>query len=225
MLRQEIPWIDGQPSADEVERASEDRGGPNGRHRRGSRSNRNKGGGAHGASQHRSEGQRKDNGGREGHKAHQAHPQQNQQRPDHQPPKTAQPAHNPAPRPAHSQAPRPAQSPAPKPVHTHTRLTPSFRAEAAAGQAKRPPRTAPQAPAAALSRRRARHGRACASVHDTLGASARRRTPALSLISNGVQLRLAVAGGFEARLGRRRERYKFAAAAGACLVRVVEHEA
>ena len=35
MLRQEIPWIDGQPSADEVERASEDRGRSNGRHRRG----------------------------------------------------------------------------------------------------------------------------------------------------------------------------------------------
>jgi superfamily II DNA/RNA helicase len=120
MLRQEIPWIDGQPSAYEVERASEDRGGPNGRHRRGSRSNRNKGGGAHGTSQHRSESQRKDNGGCEGHKAQQPHPQQNQQRPDHQPPKAAQPAHNPAPKPAHSQAPRPAQSPAPKPVHTHT---------------------------------------------------------------------------------------------------------
>ena len=31
MLRQEIPWIDGQPSADEVERPSEDRGRSNGR--------------------------------------------------------------------------------------------------------------------------------------------------------------------------------------------------
>src|SRR4029077_8158059 len=68
MLRQEIPWIDGQPSANEVEHASEDRGRSNGRNRRGSRSNRSKGGGAHGASQNRSEGQRKDNGGREGHK-------------------------------------------------------------------------------------------------------------------------------------------------------------
>ena len=34
LLRQEIPWIDGQPSADEVARASEERGRPNGRHRR-----------------------------------------------------------------------------------------------------------------------------------------------------------------------------------------------
>ena len=35
MLRQEIPWIDGQPSADEGERSSDDRGRSNGRHRRG----------------------------------------------------------------------------------------------------------------------------------------------------------------------------------------------
>ena len=34
LLRQDIPWIDGQPSADEVARASEERGRPNGRHRR-----------------------------------------------------------------------------------------------------------------------------------------------------------------------------------------------
>ena len=33
LLRQDIPWIDGQPSADEVARASEERGRPNGRHR------------------------------------------------------------------------------------------------------------------------------------------------------------------------------------------------
>ena len=50
LLRQDIPWIDGQPSAEEVARASEDRGDSNGRHRRGSRSNRHKGSGAHGAS-------------------------------------------------------------------------------------------------------------------------------------------------------------------------------
>ena len=55
MLRQEIPWIDGQPSADEGERSSEERGRPNGRHRRGSRSNRHKGGGAHVASHGRSD--------------------------------------------------------------------------------------------------------------------------------------------------------------------------
>jgi superfamily II DNA/RNA helicase len=121
MLRQEIPWIDGQPSANEVEHASEDRGRSNGRNRRGSRSNRSKGGGAHGASQNRSEGQRKDNGGREGHKAHQPHAQQNLQRREQ--PKAAQPAHNPAPRPAHSPAPKPAHSPAPKPAHTHAHHT------------------------------------------------------------------------------------------------------
>jgi superfamily II DNA/RNA helicase len=124
MLRQEIPWIDGQPSANEVEHASEDRGRSNGRNRRGSRSNRSKGGGAHGASQNRSEGQRKDNGGREGHKAHQPQPQpqpqQNQQRRDHQQAKAAQPTHNSAPKPTHSPAPKPTHSPAPKTAHTHT---------------------------------------------------------------------------------------------------------
>jgi superfamily II DNA/RNA helicase len=120
MLRQEIPWIDGQPSANEVEHASEDRGRSNGRNRRGSRSNRSKGGGAHGASQNRSEGQRKDNGGREAHKAHQPQPQQNQQRRDHQQPKAAQPIHNAAPKPTHSPAPKPTHSPAPKAAHAHS---------------------------------------------------------------------------------------------------------
>ena len=119
MLRQEIPWIDGQQSADEGERSSDDRGRSNGRHRRGSRSSRNKGGAAHGAPQHRSEGQRKDNGGREGHRPQQPQPQQNQQRRDHQQPKAAQPTQTSAPKPAHSPAPKPAHSPSPKPAHTH----------------------------------------------------------------------------------------------------------
>ena len=110
MLRQEIPWIDGQPSADEGERSSDDRGRSNGRHRRGS----------HGAPQHRSKGPRKDAGGREGQKPQQPHPQQHQQRRDHQQPKAAQPTHNSAPKPAHSPAPKSAHSPAPKPAYTHT---------------------------------------------------------------------------------------------------------
>jgi superfamily II DNA/RNA helicase len=130
MLRQEIPWIDGQPSADDVDRASDDRGHSNGRHRRGSRSNRSKGGVAHGASQNRSEGQRKDNGSREGHKPQQpqpqqtqpqqTQPQQTQQRRDHQQARPAQPVHVAAPKPAHSAAPKPAHSPAPKAAHSHT---------------------------------------------------------------------------------------------------------
>jgi superfamily II DNA/RNA helicase len=110
MLRQEIPWIDGQPSADEGKRSSDDRGRSNGRHRRGS----------HGAPQQRSKGPRKDAGGREGQKPQQPHPQQHQQRRDHQQPKAAQPTHNSAPKPAHSPAPKSAHSPAPKPAYTHT---------------------------------------------------------------------------------------------------------
>jgi superfamily II DNA/RNA helicase len=43
MLRQDIPWIDGQPSEEEIARPTEDRGASNGRHRRGSRSRRPKG--------------------------------------------------------------------------------------------------------------------------------------------------------------------------------------
>jgi hypothetical protein len=120
LLRQDIPWIDGQPSATEVERASEDRLRPNGRHRRGSRSNRNKGGGAHGASQPRLEGQRQGHAGREGHKANaKPQPQHTQHRRDHQQPKAAQgkPAHNSAPKGGnshthshHTSAPKPPQA-------------------------------------------------------------------------------------------------------------------
>ena len=114
MLRHEIPWIDGQPSADEGERSSDDRGRSNGRHRRGSRSSRSKGGAAHGAPQHRSEGQRKDNGGREGHKPQQPQPQQNQQRRDHQQPKAAQPTHTSAPKPATQPCPEAGSQPCTK---------------------------------------------------------------------------------------------------------------
>ena len=123
MLRQEIPWVDGQPSAHEVEHAAEDRGRSNGRRRRGSRSGRNKGSGAHEASQNRSEGQRRDNGGREGHKTQQPQSQHNQQRRDYQQPKAAQPTHHAAPKPAvHNPAPKQAHSPAPKAGHAHTHV-------------------------------------------------------------------------------------------------------
>lgn len=44
MLHQDIPWIDGQPSATESAGAGEERERSNGRHRRGSRSRRGKGG-------------------------------------------------------------------------------------------------------------------------------------------------------------------------------------
>jgi superfamily II DNA/RNA helicase len=123
LLRQDIPWIDGQPSAEEVAHASEHRGRSNGRHRRGSRSGRNKSGGAQGASQHRPEGSRKDNGGHEAHKGQQ--PQQ--QKRDHQQPQAAhrRPAHSDAPKAAHThphthhtpakQQPKPGHRPTPKP--------------------------------------------------------------------------------------------------------------
>ncbi len=134
LLRQDIPWIDGQPSAEDVARASEDRGYSNGRHRRGSRSNRHKGGGALGASHTRSEPQRKEQVGHEGQKAakpHQPLPPQNKQRRDHhQQPKAVQgkPTHSAPPRPTHSH-PNQNQAPAAK-QHAH--------------QDHRPPPKAPQ---------------------------------------------------------------------------------
>jgi superfamily II DNA/RNA helicase len=102
LLRQDIQWIDGEPSADEVAQASEHRGRSNGRGRRGSRSGRNRSGG-HASSQHRSEDKRAAN---EGHKGQQAHPQQHQQRRDPQPPRAAQG--------------KPAQGQKPTKSHTHT---------------------------------------------------------------------------------------------------------
>src|SRR5262249_15697413 len=69
LLRQDIPWIDSQPSAEEIAHAGEDRGRPNGRHRRGSRSNRNRGSGAPASQQARPESRRKDHGGPPAHKA------------------------------------------------------------------------------------------------------------------------------------------------------------
>jgi superfamily II DNA/RNA helicase len=125
LLRQDIPWIDGQPSAEDVARASEHRGRSNGRRRRGSRSGRNKSDGAP-TGQHRSDGQRRHNEGREGHKGHQPRSQQVQPKRDqHQPkathakvaqqsvpkaahahshhssaPKSAQPSHRPPPKPS-----------------------------------------------------------------------------------------------------------------------------
>jgi superfamily II DNA/RNA helicase len=112
LLRHDIPWIDGQSCDAEVARASEERGRSNGRHRRGARPNRHKGGGTHASSQGRSEAQGKEHGGREGHNAskpHQpSHPQQNQQRSDQHQPKAA---HG---QPTHGSAPKP-QVPAPRP--------------------------------------------------------------------------------------------------------------
>jgi superfamily II DNA/RNA helicase len=118
LLRHDIPWIDGQPSDAEVARASEERGRSNGRHGRGSRSNRHKGGGMHAGSHGRSEAHRKEHGGRDGHdapKPHQPpHRQQNRQRRDQHQPKAAhgQPTHGSAPKPAHTHS---HQVPAPKP--------------------------------------------------------------------------------------------------------------
>jgi superfamily II DNA/RNA helicase len=122
LLRQDIPWIDGQPSADEVERAGEDHGRSNGRHRRGGRSGRSKGGSSQVASEGRSESRRKEQGGAEGHKRNGTPPaQQHQPRRDHQPTKQAQPPAKPAPSsapksaPAHTQRHAPHSS-APKPA-------------------------------------------------------------------------------------------------------------
>ena len=122
LLRQDIPWIDGQPSADEVARASEERGRPNGHHRRGSRSNRHKGGGAHAGSHGRSDAQRRDRGGSEEQKGGQpSHQQQSQQRREQHPPKVAQgkPAQSSAPKATHTHSHQTHQAPAPKPqVHS-----------------------------------------------------------------------------------------------------------
>ena len=114
LLRQDIPWIDGQPSTAEVTQAHEEWARSNGRRRRGARSNRHKGGGVHAGSQGRSEAQRKDQGGREGHKGNQPHPQQNQPRRDHDQPKAVdgKPIHGSAPKAPHAHS---HQAPAPKP--------------------------------------------------------------------------------------------------------------
>ncbi|MGB0058024.1 MAG: DEAD/DEAH box helicase [Methyloceanibacter sp.] len=121
LLRQDIPWIDGQPSADEVARASEERGRPNGRHR-GSRSNRHHGGGAHAGSHGRSDAQRRDRGSSEERKGGEpSHQQQSQQRREQHPPKAAQgkPAQSSAPKATHTHSHQTHQAPAPKPqVHS-----------------------------------------------------------------------------------------------------------
>src|SRR6476619_1525519 len=121
MLRQDIPWIDGQPSAEEISHAREDRGRSNGRNRRGSRSNRHKGGGAHaGSPAHKAN---------KPHQPHQPHPQQNQQRREQQPPKAVQT--------------KPAQSSAPPAAHTHSPHAPAQKPQSQhAGH--RPPPKPPQ---------------------------------------------------------------------------------
>ncbi|MGB6440320.1 MAG: DEAD/DEAH box helicase [Methyloceanibacter sp.] len=128
LLRQDIPWIDGQPSADEVARASEERGRPNGRHR-GSRSNRHNGGGAHAGSHGRSDAQRRDRGSSEERKGGQpSHPSQSQQRREQHPPNAAQgkPAQSSAPKATHTHSHQTHQAPAPKPqVHSGHRPSPN----------------------------------------------------------------------------------------------------
>ena len=116
LLHQDIPWIDGQPSAEEIAHAREDRGRSNGRNRRGSRSSR-RGSGAPASANGRPDSQRKEHGGSPAHKAnkphqpHQPHPQQNQPRREQQPPKAVQT--------------KPAQSSAPPAAHTHSHHAPA----------------------------------------------------------------------------------------------------
>src|SRR5512147_798311 len=122
LLHHDIPWIDGQPSAEEIAHAREDRGRSNGRNRRGSRSSRNRSGGAQPSHQGWPETERKEHGGSPMHKSNkpnQPHQQQNQQRREQHPPKAAQatPAQNSAPKAAHVHS---HQSPAPKPQSHHT---------------------------------------------------------------------------------------------------------
>jgi superfamily II DNA/RNA helicase len=128
LLRQDIPWIDGQPSADEVARTSEERGRPNGRHR-GSRSNRHNGGGGHAGSHGRSDAQRRDRGSSEERKGGEpSHQQQSQQRREQHPPKAAQgkPAQSSAPKATHTHSHQTHQAPAPKPqVHSGHRPSPN----------------------------------------------------------------------------------------------------
>ena len=124
LLHQDIPWIDGQPSAEEISHAREDRGRSNGRNRRGSRSSR-RGSGAPASANGRPDSQRKEHGGSPAHKAnkphqpYQPHPQQNQPRREQQPPKAVQtkPAQSSAPQAAHTHC---HHAPAPKPQSPHT---------------------------------------------------------------------------------------------------------
>jgi superfamily II DNA/RNA helicase len=121
LLRQDIPWIDGQPSPDEIAHAREDRGRSNGRHRRGTRSSR-RGSGAQASHQGRPETQRKEHGGspaQKSNKPQQPHHQQHQQRREQHPPKAAHanPAQNSAPKAAHAHS---HQAPAPKAQSHHT---------------------------------------------------------------------------------------------------------
>ncbi|HEX6830994.1 MAG TPA: DEAD/DEAH box helicase, partial [Methyloceanibacter sp.] len=134
LLHHDIPWIDGQPSAEEIAHAREDRGRSNGRHRRGSRSSR-RGSGAPVSANGRPDSQRKEHGGSPAHKAtkphqpHQPHPQQNQQRREQHPPKAVQT--------------KPAQSSAPQAAHTHSHHTPAPKPQPQ-HTGHRPPPKAPQ---------------------------------------------------------------------------------
>ena len=137
LLRHDIPWIDGEPSPAEIAHAREDRGRSNGRHRRGSRSSRNRGGGAQASPQARPETQGKEHGASPAHKAskphqpprpHQPPQQQNQQRHEQH-----------SPRAAHA---KPVQSSAPKAAHTHSHPSPAPQPQSHTGH--RPPPKPPQ---------------------------------------------------------------------------------
>ena len=227
MLRQEIPWIDGQQSADEGERSSDHRGRSNGRHRRGSRPTRNKGGAAHGAPQRRSEGQRKDNGGREGHKPQQPQPQQNQQRRDHQQPRRLSqriPQHQSllGIAPPRSRLTALHQSlPTSLLILTRAKLPRRSNRKPSPIAGHRPPPPKPQQQPSPGVRGMGEHVPAfmMCSVRPSI------RAPGPFLKSQWGSASPSWRGSFEARFGCRREGNGFAAAAGGCLVRIVEHEA
>jgi superfamily II DNA/RNA helicase len=127
LLRQDIPWIDGEPSPAEIAHAREDRGRSNGRNRRGSRSSRSRGGGAQASPQARPETQRKEHRASPAYKASKPHQppqpqQQYQQRREQHPPA------------AHA---KPAQSSAPKAAHTHSHPSPAPQPQSHTGH--RPP--------------------------------------------------------------------------------------
>jgi superfamily II DNA/RNA helicase len=145
LLRQDIPWIDGQPSAAETTASAEERERGNGRHRRGTRSKRGKGGSSHAAGQPRA--------APESHKPVQHAPQERRE----QPPKAAQPApahrhesRPAAPRPAHPQRQehrhQPPKSPQARPVQGHgqTHGHPAAKAQQGAGAHRPAPKPAPQ---------------------------------------------------------------------------------
>ncbi len=110
LLRQDIPWVDGKPSAGELARpAEDDRARPNGRHKRGPRSRR-KGPGPQRAPQSGPEAQAKT-------PAANGQPQRQERQ---EPPKAAEPIHQPASPAPQAKRPNergPAKAPESKPAH------------------------------------------------------------------------------------------------------------